>query len=89
MWRQNKITNVSKLFVYRMSKLTSWRFRYVKSDQHLLLEPSIDIQRELSCAPNINFIIYWTVKTFTIWEKELGSPFARRNRKLESRRIQM
>ena len=51
-WRQNKITNVSKRFVYHMSKLGSWRFEYVKIDQHLLLEPSIDKQRELSCALN-------------------------------------
>ena len=51
-WRQNKITNVSKRFVYHMSKLCSWRFGYVKIDQHLLLEPFIDKQRELSSAPN-------------------------------------
>ena len=49
-WRQNKITNVSKRFVYHMSKLGSWRFGYVKIDKHLLLEPSIHKQRELSCA---------------------------------------
>ena len=36
-----------------MSKLGSWHFGYVKIDQHLLLEPSIDKRRELSCAPNI------------------------------------
>ena len=35
-----------------MSELSSWRFEYVKIDQHLLVEPSIDKQRELSCAPN-------------------------------------
>ena len=54
-WRQNKITNVSKRFVYHMSKLSPWGFGYVKIDQHLLLEPSIDKQRELtiSCALNI------------------------------------
>ena len=53
-WHQNKITNRSKRFVYHMSKLSSWRFGYVKIDQHLLLEPSIGKQRELSYAPNIN-----------------------------------
>ena len=52
-WRQNKITNVSKRFVYHMFELGSWRFGSIKIDQHLLLEPSIDKQRELSCAPNI------------------------------------
>ena len=52
-WRQNKITNVSKRFVYHMSKPGSWCFGYVKIDQHLRLEPSIHKQRELSCAPNI------------------------------------
>ena len=31
-WRQNKITNVSKQFVYHMSKLGSWRFGQVKID---------------------------------------------------------
>ena len=35
-----------------MSKLGSWRFGCVKIKQDLLLEPSIDKQRELSCAPN-------------------------------------
>ena len=44
---QNKIINVSKRFVYHMSKLGSWSFGYVKIDQHLLLEPSIDKQRNL------------------------------------------
>ena len=53
-WRQSKITNVSKRFVYHIFKLSSWRFGYVKIDQHLLLEPSIDKQRELSCAPNMS-----------------------------------
>ena len=51
-WRKNKITNVSKRFIYHMPKLGSCRFGYVKIDQHLLLEPSIHKQRELSCAPN-------------------------------------
>ena len=41
---------------------------------------------QLQCS---NFIIYWTVKTFTICNKKLGSPSARKNRKLESRHIQM
>ena len=41
---------------------------------------------QLQCS---NFIIYWTVKTFTIWEKKLCSPTASKNRKLESRHIQM
>ena len=36
-----------------MSKLVSWRFGYVKIDQHLLLEPSIHKQRELSYTPNV------------------------------------
>ena len=35
-----------------MSKLGSWRFGCVKNDQHLLLEPSIHKQRELSSAPS-------------------------------------
>ena len=50
-WRQNKVTNVSKRFVYHMFKLGSWRFGYVGIEQHLLLEPFIHQQRELSCAP--------------------------------------
>ena len=54
-WRRNKIINVSKRFVYHMSKLGSWRFGYAKIDQYLLLEPSIDKQRELSCARNIKY----------------------------------
>ena len=68
-WRQNKITNMSKRFVvHHMSKLGSWRFRYVKIDQHLLLESSIDKQRELSCAPNTyNFL-------FKIWETKSNLP---------------
>ena len=69
-----KITNVSKRFVHHMPKLGPWRFRYVKIDQHLLLEPSIDKQRELSCAPNIYFFtcfyIGWinTVDSFSIFK---------------------
>ena len=38
-----------------MSTLGSWRFGYAKIDHHLLLKPSIDKQRELSCAPD-NFL---------------------------------
>ena len=41
---------------------------------------------QLQCS---NFIIYWTVETFTICEEKLGSPSVRKNRKLERRHIQM
>ena len=41
-WRQNKITNVSKRFVYNVSKFSSLRSACIEIEQHLLLEPSID-----------------------------------------------
>ena len=47
-----------------MSKLGSWRFGYVKINEHLLLEPSIDKQRELSCPPNI--FIYIKIKSLYV-----------------------
>ena len=55
--------HVSKRFVYHMSTLGSWRFGYIKIDQHLLPKPSIYKQRELSCAPDI-FICLWIWSRF-------------------------
>ena len=62
-WRQKKITNMSKRFDYHMSKLSSWRFGYVKIDQHLLLEPSTHKQRKLSCARNISCYLRFCIKS--------------------------
>ena len=49
-WRLNKINYELKWFVFCMSKLGWRRFGYVKINQHLLLDPSID-NREITCAP--------------------------------------
>ena len=71
-WHQNKITNMSKRFVYHASKLGSWRFGYVKIDQLLLLEPSIHKQRKLSYAPNNWNVLFVLV----VYVPSFGSTFS-------------
>lgn len=48
-WFGTKQDSIQK-FVYYTSKLGSWRYGYVKVDQHLALNPSIEKRGKFSCA---------------------------------------
>lgn len=54
---KTKINNRSRQIVYQLWKLGSWIFGYVTINQHSLKQPSLENQREPSCAPSISAIL--------------------------------